>query len=336
MSSRGLLALAMLAALVLYGSVSLWPYEWQMPRWVENGARPLAGGGVGFPSPGIALAREPPPWLENALNSGRLELALRVRSLLPEQSGPARILTFSANPRESNLTIGQDGADLVLRLRTPWTDPIGTIRDQPVARLPDLFRTPDWVDLRVLIEPGRLRLSAADGTVLERPLPRFPFASWDPSLRLALGNEITTDRAWLGEIRRAEVSSGGPPVDHADADRLEFPRGFLSLGTDPKLVPLRDLNAADAARNLVLYIPLGFLLGLLLGAGSGRRRWRVVLGALLGAAAVSLSMELLQVLVPQRVPSVDDLIFNTLSGGLGALLAIRLERQRLREGVPGP
>ncbi|MCE3248900.1 MAG: hypothetical protein K0R41_2725, partial [Geminicoccaceae bacterium] len=60
MSSRGLLALATLAMVVLYGSISLWPYHWEMPRWVENRARPLPGGGVGFPSPGIALAPQAP------------------------------------------------------------------------------------------------------------------------------------------------------------------------------------------------------------------------------------------------------------------------------------
>ena len=336
MSSRGLLALATLAMVVLYGSISLWPYQWEMPRWVENRARPLPGGGVGFPSPGIALARQAPPWLEHALGSSHLELSLRVRSLVPEQSGPARILTFSGNPRESNLTIGQEGADLVLRLRTPWTDAVGTLGEEPVARVPGLFRTPDWVDLQVLIEPGRVRLSAGDDAVLERSLPRFPFANWDPSLRLALGNEVTGNRPWLGEIRRAEVSSSGLRIDHADPGRLEFPRGFVSIAGDPKLVPLRHLDGPDAARNLLMYIPLGFLLGFLLGAGSGRRRWRVALGALLGTAGVSLSMELLQVLVPRRVPSVDDLIFNTLSGGLGALLAIWIGRRRSREGVPGP
>jgi hypothetical protein len=304
-----------------------------MPRWVQNGARPLPGGGVSFPIPGIALARQALPWLEPALDSNRLELALQVRSLLPQQSGPARILTFSGNHREGNLTLGQEGADLILRLRTSGTDPVGMIAGEPVARVPDLFRTPDWVEVRVLIEPGLLRLSAGDHAVLERPLPRFPFATWDPSLHLALGNEVIANRPWLGEVRRAVVGSGGVQIDYADPDRLRFPGGFLRLATDPRLVPFRDLSAPDVARNLLMYIPLGFLLGLL-GAAGGRGRWQVVLGALLGAAAISLSMEVLQVLVPRRVPSVNDLIFNTLSGGLGGLLAIWIGRRRRREGAP--
>jgi len=326
MSSRSLLALAILAALVLYGAVSLWPYEFQAPRFVDNGAAPLPGGGVGFESPGIALAREAPPWLEPALSSNRLELALRIRSLAPDQGGPARILTFSDDPLESDLTVGQENADLVLRLRTPWTDQIGTIDGEPLARLPGLFRTADWVDLRVIVAPDRLRVMRGGELALERPLPRFPLANWDPSYRLALGNELTHDRPWRGEIRRAVISSGDRTVDYADASQLEFPPTFLLLAKYPKLVPLRSLNFDDAGRNVVFYMPLGFLLGLLLGARSGASPWRVVLGAALGAALVSIGMELLQVNLPRRFPSIDDVIFNALGGGLGALPALWSER----------
>src|ERR687895_418272 len=92
MRSQSLLALA---ALVLYPAVSLWPYQWHAARVVENGAVPLPGGGLRFASPGIALADGAPAWLAPALATHRLELSLRVRSLAREQSGPARILTFS-------------------------------------------------------------------------------------------------------------------------------------------------------------------------------------------------------------------------------------------------
>jgi VanZ family protein len=336
MRSQSLLALATLAALVLYAAVSLWPYQWQAARVVENGAAPLPGGGLRFASPGIALADGAPAWLAPALAAHRLELSLRVRSLLAEQSGPARILTFSTSPRDSNLMIGQDGADLVFRLRTPWTDRIGTIGAEPVARLPDLFRTPAWVDLRIIVEPGRLSIVVADEPPVERPLPRLPLANWDPAQRLALGNEVTCNRPWLGEIRRAVVSSGGRTADHAETGRLEFPRAFLVIAESPKLVPLRQLNVADAVRNVILYLPLGFLLALLLGAGRGRRPSHVIMGALLAVAAVSLGMEMLQILVPRRFPSIDDLIFNTAGGGLGIGLALWALRRRARRDLRGP
>jgi len=336
MRSPSLLALATLAALVLYPAVSLWPYQWYAARFVANGAVPLPGGGVRFASPGIALADGAPVWLAPALATHRLELSLRVRSLAVEQSGPARILTFSTSPGDSNLMVGQDGADLVLRLRTPWTDQIGTIGDEPVARLPGLFRTPAWADLRITVEPGRLRIVAGDGPPLERPLPPLPLANWDPAQRLALGNEVTYNRPWLGEIRRAVASSGGRTADHADTGRLEFPSAFVITAEFPKLVPLRQLNARDAVLNVFFYLPLGFLLARLLGAGRGRRPSRVALGALLAVAAVSLSMEVLQIFLPRRFPSIDDLIFNSLGGGLGIGLALWAQRRRALREVLGP
>ena len=260
------------------------------------------------------------------MSSNRLELALRIRSLAPDQGGPARILTFSNDPTDSDLMIGQDGADLVLRLRTPWT-----IRSAPSRRSRSRgcrgsSARRDWVDLRVIVAPDRLRILSGAEVALERPLPRFPLANWDPSHRLALGNELTHDRPWRGEIRHAVVSSGGRTVDYADASQLAFPPEFLLVAKYPKLMPLRHLNLPDAARNVVFYLPLGFLLGLWFGARSGAPPWRVVLGALLGAALVSVGMELLQINVPRRFPSIDDVIFNALGGGLGALPALWPER----------
>jgi VanZ family protein len=64
------------------------------------------------------------------------------------------------------------------------------------------------------------------------------------------------------------------------------------------------------------------VLGYLLNGASGERPRRILLGGWLFIAAVSVSMELLQFLfVPGRWPSVDDVIFNALGGGIGLLAA---------------
>jgi len=67
---------------------------------------------------------------------------------------------------------------------------------------------------------------------------------------------------------------------------------------------------SDGILNVVLFAPLGA--GLFLLGGPGR--------ALLGTAAVSLGIELLQSGVPGRFPSLGDVLFNTLGGGLGVVL----------------
>lgn len=330
MKGKALLGAALAVLLAAYAIVSLksGPAGWQTRGLVVNAVEPLQHGGVRFRNPGIALAKELPAWVETAKRSQRLELSLSVRSLLPEQVGPARILTLSLSPYERNVMVGQQRADLVLRLRTAWTSPNGSIDGKPVARVPRVFLTNDWVDLRILVEPGRLRMMIGGELVVDEALPPRPFETWDPSHRLALGNELTGTRPWLGEIRRAVVRAGGSTENYADTSKLELPPHFLITGPPPKLVPLLELNWGDAINNLLLYIPLGLLLGFLFGAGSGERDRRVAIGALLLVATVSASMELLQFLfVPRRWPSVDDVIFNTLGGGLGLVLAPWMARR---------
>ncbi|MGH6914758.1 MAG: VanZ family protein [Geminicoccales bacterium] len=325
--SRGLLVLATMALLLLYGVASLWPFVWEAPRLVTNGAELLPGGGVRFATPGIALAKRPPQWVRDAIRSNRLEVALRVRSSSPAQSGPARILTLSRSPRDSNLMIGQKRADLVVRLRTPETDAIGEIDDHPIARVPELFRTADWVDLRIVVEPGNLRIFVDGEQKVRHALPLDALSSWDPSHRLALGNEVTYNRPWLGEIARAGVRAGELRADYADAGELVLPAAFAMVAKFPKLVPWRPLNLHDDVLNVVFYLPLG----LLLGAWRRDRGWRSALCLVLIVAATSAGMETLQMLLPRREPSVDDLIFNTAGGALGIALAAQL-RARLGRG----
>jgi glycopeptide antibiotics resistance protein len=80
-----------------------------------------------------------------------------------------------------------------------------------------------------------------------------------------------------------------------------------------------DLGFADfrqgwieAPANVVLFIPLGFLLTLLL-----RRAW---VGVLL-AVMLSVSAELVQVLLPDRLPSLRDVVANASGAVIGAALA---------------
>ncbi|WZH36711.1 MAG: VanZ family protein [Microbacterium enclense] len=71
--------------------------------------------------------------------------------------------------------------------------------------------------------------------------------------------------------------------------------------------------------NIALFVPLGMAVTALLPS-----RWAPV--TVLFGAAVSLSVETAQALVPGRVPDVDDIVFNTLGGAVGMVfvLALRL------------
>ncbi|WP_065571669.1 VanZ family protein [Microbacterium oleivorans] len=78
----------------------------------------------------------------------------------------------------------------------------------------------------------------------------------------------------------------------------------------------------EFALNIVLFLPVGALLTLWLG-----RPWR----ALAIAVVVSASAELVQVLLPARMPSLRDVLANAAGAGAGVLivwLLIRPSRRR--------
>ena len=91
----------------------------------------------------------------------------------------------------------------------------------------------------------------------------------------------------------------------------------------------------DVAVNVAGYLPLGALFAL--GMRRARRSHAVLVPLLLGCA-LSFTMEALQSYLPMRVASREDLLFNTVGTGLGALMTLLLDRfgvirrwNRLRE-----
>lgn len=84
----------------------------------------------------------------------------------------------------------------------------------------------------------------------------------------------------------------------------------------------------DLILNLLLYVPLGFFATRWLGS-RWRPAWAVVLATVLGAG-LSLFAELLQIFLPQRFPSLLDLLAN----GAGTLAGALAVRSSTAEGPP--
>jgi hypothetical protein len=315
LNRRAWLAMATAIALLAYSAVLLWPFDWKLPGYVENKAEPLPEGGIRFVGPGVARTPGPPEWVAAAMRARELEVQLQVRSLAPEQTGPARIMTLSLDPGRRDFTIGQEAADLILRLRTPVSSLNGTVDHAPAARVPNVFRSMQWLTIGLRVEPGLLELSVDGQVAARRSLPADPFENWNPSFAFALGNELTYNRPWLGEIRRAVVRAGNSEVDYAKSPELETPAHFWLLWSTPQLIPFQHTGARDMIRNVILFVPLGVLLGAWLGR-RGQGAWR----AILLLAAISAGFETLQLFIPVRSPSINDVIANTLGGALGVLL----------------
>ena len=95
----------------------------------------------------------------------------------------------------------------------------------------------------------------------------------------------------------------GPLVTLVRAAHASF--GFGSLDEAVRL--------AGVLANVLLFVPVGFIVGL------ATRRWW--LGLAIGVA-ISAGSELVQLALPSRVASVEDVIANSLGAALGAGIAL--------------
>ena len=92
--------------------------------------------------------------------ANRFTLKLACRAASVNQEGPARIVSVSTDPYRRNLTIGQEGSALVVRLRTPMTGPNGR---EPELVKPHVFDRDG--DRTILITYDGATLAAyVDGT----------------------------------------------------------------------------------------------------------------------------------------------------------------------------
>ncbi len=305
------------AVVLLYLAIGYYPFQLEMPvRITENGASYSKTEGLQLRKPGIAYTANAPDWLANAITTSTLGITLEIRAAITWQDGPARILTLSKDPYLRNLTIAQRGQDLIVRIRTPASDLNGT----PAYKVQNVLSDADWHRIEVHIVPQLLQVSI-DGTVaVSAALPRDALSSWARDYRLALGNELSRDRPWLGAIRLAKVSAGGLVIDYSQPGILQVPQDLVVIQAHHALNPFTWQAVAvntDFVVNLLGFIPLGILL---ICISDGRR---TILAATLACASVSLGIEIGQLFFAGRFTETTDLILNILGGALGAWIATR-------------
>lgn len=304
------------AVLILYWGIGFYPFQLETPfKLIDNGLSITRLHSLQFSKPGIAYTKASPEWLKAAISQSSLNIDLVVRPANAQQAGPARILTISKDTRLRNLTVGQVGADLVVRLRSPVTD----LNGMPAYRIEDIFAEPGWRRIIIAISPKRLFIRVDSNIVLSARLHERALSGWSPDYRLALGNEFTSDRPWLGDIRRANITVGARTIDYTLKNELYAPQHLSIQKAHYILIPLIGANISpgylsDFFINLLGFIPLGILLM----ATSEQRLSILAVTAL--SAALSLSIELGQLFLSGRVTESEDLILNTLGGMLGAWL----------------
>ena len=130
-----------------------------------------------------------------------MEVWMQPRTL--RQDGPARIVTLSRDSGARNFTLGQENGSIQVRLRTSRTStngiPAVTSKNRSLKeQLTHVMYTRDRAGNVSIYVNGRLS---------QRERVAGDFGGWSDQYRLAIGNELSGDRPWLGDLHWVAIYS---------------------------------------------------------------------------------------------------------------------------------
>ena len=313
------LKLLLWLAIAFNAIVAIVPFRFDPPNLVQNRLESQQLGALVFHPPSMARTKSGPAWIDDARRTGTLTIRLRVIPAVAAQDGPARILTISENYRSSNLMIGQQGANLIVRLRRPGSEADG----RPSFIVPDVFSANRARDVTVSIKPEWLSVQIDGETRLHRTLPVDALENWNSTYRLALGNEVIGRRGWDGVMQRAVVVTPRFRDDLLAPGRLEVPKRWWQipdrLRQDPFYVQMPE-SGIVALLHLLAFVPIGYAAAGLTEK-RGRYWWVALMVFVLGVA-----IETSKVMFAGRHILVLNIIANVAGGLLGMFLSTRLAR----------
>jgi hypothetical protein len=250
-----------------------------------------------------------------------LEIHISFNSSSDDQEGPARLLAITEDVRHANLMIGQEGAELVVRVRRPASDPSG----DPAFVVQGAVRSNRWQQLTVSIASGRLRAVLDARTVIDEPLASgadaTALSSWDRTYRLTLGDELDGDREWDGQLRDVSVVTSLGATGLLAPGVLHPGTGMVEIVRERTILRPADWSPLFVALRLLIFLPTGIALGLLL-------RSPVV------AAAIGLALPFMlafgKQFVDGRHPGTSEIVV----GAAGTLIGIGVARIAARSRLP--
>ncbi|MFP4029779.1 MAG: LamG-like jellyroll fold domain-containing protein [Candidatus Brocadiia bacterium] len=135
--------------------------------------------------------------------TGRFTVETWVKAQEAMQGGPARIVSYSANERKRNFTVGhgqslwkEDNNNLAFRLRTTGK---GDEKGLPQINVENIFGE-QVKHLVVIFDGAKIRIYV-DGQKVASKARKGELSNWDDSYSVAVGNEFNaSDRGWAGEI----------------------------------------------------------------------------------------------------------------------------------------
>lgn len=308
---------AVLAALI----VGSWaPFQLDPPRLAQNGIEMVDGVGWRLAGAPLALTHAPPAWVDDIMAGGSATIDLRVRPAQRQQTGPARILAVSdpddggqaRDLRYHNLMIGQEGTDLVVRVRRPDTDPRGS----PALIKADVFQPDTWTDIRVVVGPTIV--VEVDGvTAVAEDVGGWQ-GWWDPTFVLSVGNTPSGVRPWHGVIAAATITSGGAVYDVLGDSALVTPDRVWVIPERLRAPDERPLS--ERALIGVVHIIVGAALVCTIAWALPRARPR---SALATSMLLSIVVNAGKILIAGRHPSVVTVLLQASGATAGFLAVVR-------------
>ncbi|MFP3905254.1 MAG: LamG domain-containing protein [Armatimonadota bacterium] len=157
--------------------------------------------------PGV-FSRRPATEITEALKeTGQITVEAWISAANDTQDGPARIVSISRDASSRNVTLGQEGSQFILRLRTSETNEQG---EPPITTPENTVRAGELQHLAVTYD-GHAAVFYVDGepvsetTHFSGDMGIATLQNWDETMHLMLGNEFDGQRFWCGKIYLAAI-----------------------------------------------------------------------------------------------------------------------------------
>lgn len=158
--------------------------------------------------------------LEECRRTNQLSVEATIIPSSAKQRGPARIVTFSTDISQRDFTLGQQGDQLIARIRTPQTGANGvgdTETGMPVATL-----TPGQVNhVIVSYKPGQLVCYLNGKQIFETDQIQGDFRDWSAQ-HLLFGDEYGGQRDWSGTLEGVAIYNRFIGSEEAAQNALQY------------------------------------------------------------------------------------------------------------------
>lgn len=174
--------------------------------------------------------------------SNQMTVEAVIRPARLDQSGPARIVTFSSSSGSRDFTLGQERDRLIFRLRTTRTGENGVNPESTVCTI----STEAPLHVAITYRPGQL-VGYLDGEEVYRGDDvQGDFSNWAPQ-HLILGDEYEGNRRWAGTLEGVAIYNRALEPGEIGRDAAGYRRVLQSR----KAVPQVEVTARLVAKSPV-------------------------------------------------------------------------------------